>query len=164
MNLEQRCQKIFQVETSKRFSAVRNKLVMLFLFLGIICFGFIFPDSFSDHNKMVHFAAHFGMSFLIASCLYAWCNIKLRMGRKKSYILLISVTMIVGILYKYLEIASQGLFKIYYFHDVLEATGCYTSMSQNISGLMAAILATKYFFEYHTVSLPATRQTHSLKN
>ncbi len=143
--------------TNKRFRAVRDKLMMLLLFFGIICFGFILPDSFSDHDKMVHFAAHFGMSFLIASCLYAWCNVKLKIGRKKSYILLITVTLLIGVLYKYLEIASQGLFKIYDLHGVLEATGCYTSMSQNISGLMAAILATKYFFEYHNV-LPVAHQ------
>lgn len=117
--------------------------------MGIIYFGFIFPDSLSDHTKLLHFAAHMGMSFFVASCIYVVCNLILRMKRATSMILLIVVTTIIGGIYKYLEISSQGMLR----NDVnlgflLRITGCYTSMSQNTSGLLAAILLIEYLVHY----------------
>lgn len=144
-----------------KWNSIKDKLVLAFLAIGIICFGFLLPDSFSDHNKIVHFAAHFGMSFLIASILYAICSIKLRISKKTSYILLIASTLILGSLYKYLEIAGEGILHAYDFGTLLHVTGCYTSMSQNIAGLMAAILTIKYFFDKHLIVLPVNRHHKS---
>ncbi|MHA4807923.1 hypothetical protein ACX0G9_07445 [Flavitalea flava] len=123
-------------------------LIRLALLLGIVYFGFVFPDSFSDHNKMVHFAAHVGMSFLVASFMYVVCNLKLRISKKNSYILLVIVTLFIGAVYKYFEIAGQGLLHTYSLTTLLELTGVYTSMSQNTAGILAAILLIQYFIEY----------------
>ena len=110
------------------------------LLAGTICFGFILPDSTSDHTKLVHFAAHMGMSFLVACFSYVICTLILRIRKSASLTLLIGVTLVVGGIYKYFEIASMGLLQAYPLGPLLKATGCYTSMSQNISGLLAAIL------------------------
>jgi hypothetical protein len=115
---------------------------------GILYFGFIFPDSFSDHVKLVHFAAHVGMSFLAASSIYVLCNIRLRIGRKPSLVILIFATLIIGAIYKYWEISSQGYAHLYSFHDLMVITGCYTSMSQNMAGILAAILMIEYVAAY----------------
>jgi hypothetical protein len=131
----------------------RNKVVGRWtraaLLIGIVYFGFIFPDSLSDHTKILHFAAHMGMSFFIASCIYVVCNLMLRMKKAMSLTVLIVVTTIIGGIYKYLEIASEGmLHNDYNLGFVLKITGCYTSMSQNTSGLLAAILLIEYLVQY----------------
>jgi len=119
---------------------LRDKLTLILLIAGMICFGLILPDSLSDHNKLVHFSAHFGMSFLLALCCYALCSIKFRVPKGISYTVLISATLSIGILYKFWEIASQGMVGNYSFHSIVDQTGCLTSMSQNLSGLMAAMI------------------------
>jgi glucan phosphoethanolaminetransferase (alkaline phosphatase superfamily) len=120
--------------------SVWDKMALLLLGLGVLCFGFVLPDSFSDHNKLVHFSAHFGMSFLLALCFYTLCSVKLRSPKAISYTVLISATLIIGIIYKFWEIATQGLVGNYSFQIIMDKTGCLTSISQNLSGLMAAIL------------------------
>ena len=85
-----------------------DRLVIFSLVSGMICFGFVFADSTSDHNKMLHFAAHFGMSFLILSFSYAFCNLKWNISRQGSYSIAILLTLLVGCLYKYFEISSLG--------------------------------------------------------
>jgi hypothetical protein len=113
--------------------------------MGIIYFGFIFPDSFSDHTKLLHFAAHVGMSFLVASCVYVVCNLMLRLKRVASITLLVVITTIIGAIYKYLEISSQGMLdKDWSLGLLLKISGWYTSMSQNTAGLLAAILLIDY--------------------
>ena len=114
--------------------------------MGIIFFGFIFPDSLSDHTKLLHFAAHMGMSFFVAICSYVVANVMLRMKRTASLTLLIIVTLVVGVIYKYLEIAGTGAIETYSFWPLLKATGCYTSMSQNTAGLLAAVLLIELIF------------------
>ena len=120
--------------------SVKEKLSLVLLAVGVLCFGAIIPDSFSDHYKLVHFSAHFGMSFLLALCFYIFCTIRLRFSKVFSYSVLISATLLIGVIYKFWEIASQGLFQRFNFSMALEATGTLTSMSQNLSGLMAAML------------------------
>jgi hypothetical protein len=130
------------------------------LLAGVICFGFILPDSFSDHTKIVHFAAHMGMSFFVASVIYVICNILLRMKRSTSFTLLILITLVIGGLYKYWEISTLGLVHAYSFGGLLKATGVYTSMSQNTSGLLAAILLIELIFSrvrlLHHVLVPGS--------
>ncbi len=120
--------------------SVRDKMTLILLSLGVVCFGFVFPDSFSDHNKLLHFSAHVGMSFLLALCFYTLCSVKLRIPKAISYTVLISATLSIGIIYKFWEIATQGLVGNYSFQIIMDRTGCLTSMSQNLSGLMAAMI------------------------
>jgi hypothetical protein len=124
----------------KNFYRVRGNLTLLLLAAGVCCFGLILPDSISDHDKLVHFSAHFGMSFLVALCFYLLCTIKLRISKFLTYIILISATLLIGVLYKYWEIATLGMFDKLNFATVIENAGVMKSMSQNISGLMAAML------------------------
>lgn len=131
----------------------RNKkwidgVVRMALLGGIVYFGFIFPDSFADHEKLLHFSAHAGMSFLLASVLYVVCNIRLRIGKKASIGILAGVTLIIGAIYKYFEISGEGLLHAHPLGEVLTITGCYQSMSQNMAGILAAILLIEYAGAY----------------
>jgi hypothetical protein len=124
----------------KKEYSVKDKLTLFLLAAGVFCFGVILPDSLSDHNKMVHFSAHFGMSFLLALCFYMICTVKMRISKAVSYTVLILATLAIGIIYKYWEIATQGMIGNYSFQIIMDRTGVMTSMSQNLSGLMGAIL------------------------
>ncbi len=118
----------------------KDKLTLFLLATGICCFGVVFPDSLSDHDKLVHFTAHFGMSFLLALCFYMICTIRMRISKGLSYTVLITATLFIGVIYKYWEIATEGMIGSYSFHAIMDKTGVLTSMSQNISGLMGAVL------------------------
>ena len=119
--------------------SVKDKLILLLLALGVGCFGFILPDSLSDHGKLVHFSAHFGMSFLLAFCFYMICTVKMLATKTFTYTVLICATLFIGIVYKYWEIATVGMIGNYSFHRIMDSTGVATSMSQNLSGLLGAI-------------------------
>ena len=123
---------------NNEFSA-KDKWILSLLAAGMVVFGVIFPDSLSDHNKLVHFSAHFGMSFLLAFCFYMICTIRMRISKAFSYTVLITATLLIGVIYKSWEIATQGMIGSYSFHTIIDRTGVMTSMSQNISGLMGAI-------------------------
>ncbi len=118
----------------------RNNFTLILLAAGVCCFGVILPDSFSDHDKLVHFSAHFGMSFLLALCSYMICTLKIRISKPLSYIIIISATLLIGVIYKFWEITTEGMLDRFNFFRTIEITGFMKSMSQNISGLMAAIL------------------------
>ncbi len=129
-------------------------LTRAILLAAIVYFGFVFPDSFSNHTKLVHFCAHMGMSFFLASCLYIGCTIILRMRKSVSLVILTIITLVVGAIYKYFEISGEGLLHAYdSLGELLRRTGCYTSMSQNTAGLLAAIL----LIEYAIANLPFSR-------
>src|ERR1700749_4167863 len=115
------------------------------LLAGIICFGIIFPDSLSDHEKILHFSAHMGMSFFIAIFAYVICNVILRIRRKYSLLILSAMTLVIGAIYKYLEISSTVNLHLYSFGDLLKITGCYTSMSQNMAGVCAWVVLIHQF-------------------
>jgi hypothetical protein len=125
-----------------------QRSVRAILLAGIVYFGFVFPDSLSDHQKIVHFCAHLGMSFLVATCIYVICTIMLRISRTRSLVILSVATLVIGAAYKYFEIAGEGLTHSYAFGDLMRATGCYTSMSQNTAGLLAAILLIEYMVSF----------------
>jgi len=124
----------------KNVLPVKNYFTLILLAAGICCFGLILPDSFSDHDKLVHFSAHFGMSFILALCSYMICTLKMRISKPLSYIIIISATLCIGIVYKFWEITTEGMLERFDFIRAIEITGFMKSMSQNISGLMAAIL------------------------
>lgn len=120
--------------------SVKDKLTLFLLATGVFCFGVILPDSLSTHVKLVHYAAHFGMSFLLALCFYMICTVKMKISKTISYTVLISATLLIGIIYKYWEIATQGMIGNYSFHAIIDMTGAMTSMSQNLSGLFGGML------------------------
>jgi hypothetical protein len=120
--------------------SVKDKLILILLATAVVGFGVVLPDSLSDHTKLVHFAAHFGMSFLLAICFYMLCTVKIKISKARTYTWLIAATLIIGICYKYWELATQNVFERFNFFTAIELTGVMRSMSQNISGLMAAIL------------------------
>ncbi len=120
--------------------SVKDKLTLFLLATGVFCFGIVLPDSLSTHVKMVHYAAHFGMSFLLALCFYMICTVKMRISKTISYTVLVTATLFIGVLYKYWEIATQGMIGNYSFHAIIDLTGAMTSMSQNLSGLFGAML------------------------
>jgi hypothetical protein len=130
---------ITNIAKMKNIYSVKEKLTLVLLASGVCCFGFILPDSLSTHTRLVHFAAHFGMSFLFALSFYLVCTVKMHASKSFSYAILILSTLLIGIVYKYWEIATQGMIGKYSFSSVIEATGAMTSMSQNLSGLMAAM-------------------------
>jgi hypothetical protein len=130
-----------------------GRLERLGLMAGIIYFGFIFPDSLSDHEKMLHFSAHVGMSFFIASCMYVLCNIILRISKTRSIVILVITTLIIGGIYKYFEIAGEGLLHAYPFNQLMKNCGVYTSMSQNTAGILTAILLIEYVFSYFRIGI-----------
>jgi Kef-type K+ transport system membrane component KefB len=131
--------------------SVKDKLTLFLLATGVFIFGVILPDSLSDHNKLVHYSAHFGMSFLLALCFYMICTVKMRISKAFSYTVLITATLLVGVIYKYWEIATQGMIGSYSFHSIMDRTGVMTSMSQNTSGLMGAILLIEGIIERNLV-------------
>jgi hypothetical protein len=135
------------METGKK-TQWTSRIIRMALLAGIAYFGFIFPDSLSDHEKLLHFAAHVGMSFLAASFIYIICNIKLRISKATSLVILILTTTIIGAIYKYWEISTQESAHLYSLGDLLTITGCYTSMSQNMAGVLAAILMIEYVSAY----------------
>jgi hypothetical protein len=143
--------------------SVKDKLTLSLLTTGMVIFGVILPDSLSDHNKLVHFSAHFGMSFLLAFCFYMICTIRMRISRTFSYTVLIAATLLIGIVYKYWEIATQGMIGSYSFHTIIDRTGVMTSMSQNLSGLMGAILLIEGLVDRNLskLSVPHPGDTHS---
>jgi hypothetical protein len=120
--------------------SVKDKLTLFLLATGVFCFGVILPDSLSTHVKMVHYAAHFGMSFLLALCFYMVCTVKMHISKTFSYTVLIAATLLIGVIYKFWEISTQGMIGNYSFHAIMDSTGTMTSMSQNISGLFGAML------------------------
>jgi hypothetical protein len=126
--------------TMKLKYTVKDKLTLIFLAAGVLIFGVVLPDSFSDHDKLLHFAAHFGMSFLLALSFYFFCVIALRATKRSAYMVLVLATLSIGVLYKLWEIAPLDMLSRYSFSRTVEITGAMTSMSQNLSGMMAAML------------------------
>ncbi len=143
---------IWQMETRIKHQIVANRWVRAILLAGIVYFGFILPDSLSTHDKILHFSAHVGMSFFVAVCMYVICNIMLNLSKSRSLLILTFATLIIGAIYKYMEISAEGLLGSY-LHNyglaiLLKATGCYTSMSQNMAGLLAAVFLMEYMGSY----------------
>jgi len=142
----------------------KDKMVLLLLAGTMICFGVVLPDSLSDHNKLVHFSAHFGMSFLLAFCFYMVCTVSMRISKLFSYTVLIIATLFIGVIYKYWEIATQGMIGSYSFHTIVDRTGVMTSMSQNISGLAGAMLLIEGLVDRNLASSVLRSGNMNLKN
>src|SRR5450432_370081 len=145
--------------------SVKEKLILALLATGVCCFGFIFPESpLLNHYTLVHFSAHFGMSFLIALCFYMVCTIKLHIPKAFAYTILITVTLFIGVVYKCWEIASQGQVGIVPFQLILDRYGFMTSMSQNLSGLLAAMFLIESLLDKNLVITVAKSRNFQVGN
>jgi cell division protein FtsW (lipid II flippase) len=129
-------------ETSGRFTEAA-------LFISIVLFGVVLPNSFSNHERLLHFCAHTGMSFLLASCVYVVCSIRLQLSRKNSYIILFIFLFVIGSLYKYFEIRGERSWQHpASFGQSFLINGYYRSMSENLAGALMAILVIRYVISY----------------
>jgi hypothetical protein len=109
-----------------------------------VLLGIILPNSFSDHYKLLHFSAHFGMSFLIANSFYKLLSIKMQ-HKFRSFLVVFLSILIVGSVYKLFEIHSFFADTSLTFSRILLMTGFYTSMSQNLGGMFASFVLVLYF-------------------
>jgi hypothetical protein len=112
---------------------------------GSILFGIIFPGSLSDHYHLLHFSAHFGMSFLVSNSIYRYCTLKASMKKMPSFIMALVIVLICGAIYKLIEIFGFYHLGNIPFFTALELTGFYASMSQNLAGMLAAFALIIYF-------------------
>jgi hypothetical protein len=112
---------------------------------GVIMFGVILPGPLTDHDRLLHFSAHFGMSFIISYLVYSFCAKKIGIKKTTSFYLLVVTTFVVGLVYKYFEIQSFLPVQNLSLTKFLVVTGFYISMSENISGILAACTMILYF-------------------
>lgn len=131
----------------KRFrgAVYKYRSLISVLGVGVILFGIVLPDSLSDHYHFLHFSAHFGMSFLIGSSIYLFCNLKASLKKPSSILFALTGVIIFGAIYKLVEIYFLFGLQVMPFFSALSVTGFYTSMSQNLSGVLAAFALIIYF-------------------
>jgi hypothetical protein len=122
-----------------------QKWLIIAMMSGVIMFGFILPGPLSDHDRLLHFCAHFGMSFLISYVVYSICAKKIGIAKATSFFLLVVTTLVVGLIYKYFEIQSFLPVQNLSLARFLVVTGFYISMSENLSGILAACTMILYF-------------------
>jgi hypothetical protein len=132
--------------SGKRKSKILNyRLIIIILLAAIVLLGIVFPASFSDHYKLLHFSAHYGTSFLVSYFLYKLCTVRYRMSKISSFIIVFILAFIFGAIYKYFEISGNPSIHTLPFSKVLEITGFYISMSQNTAGILSAYVLIIYF-------------------
>ena len=130
-----------------KFKILNYRLIILALLIAVVMLGIVSPASFSNHYKLLHFSAHYGTSFLVAYFLYKLCTVRLRMRKTYSFITTFIVAFIFGAIYKYFEITGNTKIDIHSMplSKLLELTGFYFSMSQNIAGILSAYALIIYF-------------------
>jgi hypothetical protein len=111
----------------------------------ILLFGVIIPHSLSDHFHLLHFAAHFGMSFLLAHSLYQFSRHFLTGNRVYLFALVASVIMVLGGIYKLIEIFWFNNLREMPFFFALKISGFRDSMCQNFAGILAAFMLTIFW-------------------
>jgi len=122
-----------------------NRYLIAALAAGSILFGIIFPGSLSDHYHLLHFSAHFGMSFLLSNSIYRYCTLKASMRKMRSFMIVLVTVLICGTVYKLIEIFGFYHFGNIPFFTALALTGFYASISLNLAGMMAAFALIIYF-------------------
>ena len=120
--------------------SVKDKLILWSLAVGVACFGFILPDSLSDHYRLVSPFGAFRNELFTCILFLHHLHSEDAGFQDVTYTVLIAATLFIGVFYKYWEIATCGMIGNYSFHKIIGSTGVATSMSQNISGLLGAIL------------------------
>jgi len=134
-----------RIGTEHRLKVFDNKYLIAAFAAGAILFGIIFPDSLSDHYHLLHFSAHFGMSFLISNSIYRYCTLKASMRKMPSFLMVFVIVLICGAIYKLIEIFCFYHLGNIPFFTALALTGFFASMSQNVAGMLAAFALIIYF-------------------
>lgn len=138
----------------------RYRYLLAAVTIGVILFGIIFPNSLSDHYHLLHFAAHFGMSFLIANSIYQFCTRRVSMKKLPTFALIFIAVLIFGTTYKFIEIFCFYDMGGLPFFDALAMAGFYASMSLNLSGMLASFAMAIYF----DFLMPSVSKISQLKN
>jgi hypothetical protein len=133
------------IGTKHRLKVFDKRYLIAALAAGSILFGIIFPGSLSDHYHLLHFSAHFGMSFLVSNSIYRYCTLKTSMKKIHSFITAFIIVLICGAIYKLIEIFGFYHLGNRPFFAALSLAGFYASMSQNLAGMLAAFALIIYF-------------------
>ena len=136
------------------------RYLIILLMIGAFLFGIVLPGAFTDHDHLLHFAAHFGMSFLIANFIYRLCQLRFSMTNPRSFGVVFIFILVLGVIYKLCEI-----YFFYGLHDTpfftaLSITGFYASISQNVAGMLAAFAVIIYFDSL----IPSWKTTRKIKS
>lgn len=131
----------------RRHKIINYRLIIVTLLIAVVLLGIVFPASFSDHYKLLHFSAHYGTSFLIAYFLYKLCTVRFIMRKRYAFIIVFILAFIFGAIYKYFEIIGISNTDVHSIplSKLLEMTGFYVSMSQNTAGILSAYAVIIYF-------------------
>jgi len=124
---------------------IKYRLILIMLLLSAALLGIVIPGSFSDHDSLLHFSAHFGISFLMAFLLFKMFTIRFQLQRSTSFVVVFLAILIFGAIYKVFEIIGNPLFHSFSSVEILRITGFYISMSQNIAGILFAFAFITYF-------------------
>ena len=126
-----------------------NSFFYRFLFVAmglcILIFGVIIPHSLSDHYHLLHFAAHFGMSFLLAHSLYQFSSHLMSGNKIYLFASVGSVILVLGGIYKLIEIFWFDNLRNMPFFLALRISGFRNSMCQNFAGILAAFMLTIFW-------------------
>jgi hypothetical protein len=119
--------------------------IILGLCIASIVFGVVLPRSLADHENLLHFSAHFGMSFLIAHAVYRFCSAHLPLKKMILFIKVFAIAFCIGVIYKLFEIQPCLNANNMPYFKTLMICGFFTSMSQNLGGIFAAFALIIYF-------------------
>ena len=79
-------------------------------FIGVLLGGlFISSQSVATHDDLVHFSAHFGMSYSINTITYGVCSNVFKMNKNSAILTANVITLLIGVSYKLLEAQTTGL-------------------------------------------------------
>lgn len=112
-------------------------LVIVFL-LGLMCYSITAKADVvtSSDPNLEHFAAHFGISYMLNTFSYGVCRKALGLTQKDSFIFSAFTTLAIGFTFKYLEVMNGG-----------NTSSWGSSMLQNAAGVGASI-GTMYIFKF----------------
>ncbi len=144
----------------KKMLLLNYRIVAVLMILGVAIFGIIFPDSFSDHYSLLHFSAHFGMSFLLSTFLHKIFLLNAGGRKWAPFVWVFMIVSIIGVIYKFFEIYYISHFPEVSVYNALIFSGFFTSISQNTSGILAAFSLIIYF--EHIIPLRKLRANKSL--
>jgi EamA domain-containing membrane protein RarD len=103
------------------------------LIIGLL-FTSLASTADTNHEDLVHFSAHFGMSYAISMFTYGVMRKGLGISVNESLGFSIFTTLVVGLTYKYMEAMTTGSF-----------AGMGTSMLYNATGVAASYITIKMF-------------------
>jgi hypothetical protein len=130
---------------SRILKMLSPKYFAIVLLIGSVLFGIVLTGAFTDHYHLLHFAAHFGMSFLVSNFIFRLCQLRFSMTNRNSFKVVFIVILVLGVIYKLCEIYLFYGMRNFPFFTALSITGFYASISENIAGMLAAFALVIYF-------------------